>query len=95
MTHAQSDIQPVIQTSFPPVFGFEGLSILLGKDVATLQADRSRAPHKLPPACLAPATKSPRWLLTDVLHWLASHREDQPPPPPRPRGRPRKNGGDK
>lgn len=80
----------VVQTSFPPSFGFEGLSVLLGKDIATIQADRCRAPHKLPPACTPPGTKSPRWLLSDVLAWLASHREAEATGTSRPPGRPRK-----
>jgi len=80
----------VVQTSFPPSFGFEGLSVLIGKDIATIQADRCRAPYKLPPACTPPGTKSPRWLLSDVLAWLASHREAEVTGPSRPSGRPRK-----
>lgn len=80
----------VVQTNFPPSFGFEGLSVLIGKDIATIQADRCRAPHKLPPACTPPGTKSPRWLLTDVLSWLASHREAEPVQPIRRPGRPKK-----
>lgn len=81
----------VLQTNFPPSFGFEGLSVLLGKDVATIKADRCRAPHKIPPGCMPPGTKSPRWLLTDVLAWLASHREEEPVQPMRRPGRPKKS----
>lgn len=60
---------------FLPAFGYDGLSVLLGRSVATLQADRCRKPDTLPPACTPPGTKAPRWLLTDVLAWLAQHRE--------------------
>lgn len=83
-------------SSFPPAFGYDGLSLLLGKDVSTLQADRSRARYKLPPACSTPESKAPIWLLSDVLAWLASYREpttpapipveSTPPAPPRRRG---------
>ena len=65
----------VITVDFPPAFGYDHLSRLLGRSVASLQADRSRKPTTLPPACTPPGTKSPRWLLTDVLTWLALHRE--------------------
>lgn len=65
----------VLHTTFPPCFGVRGLSALIGKDVATILADRSRAPHRLPPACSPPGTRTPTWLLSDVLEWLAAHRE--------------------
>lgn len=65
----------VLHTTFPPCFGVRGLSALIGKDVATILADRSRAPHRIPPACSPPGTRSPTWLLQDVLAWLAEHRE--------------------
>lgn len=61
--------------SYPPAFGSDKLSLLIGKSVASILADRSRAPHKLPPACSPPGTRQPTWLLADVLVWLASHRE--------------------
>lgn len=67
--------EPAIKVDFPPVFGYDHLSLLLGRSVATLQMDRFRKPWSLPPACTPPGTKSPRWLLTDVLAWLAQHRE--------------------
>lgn len=68
---------PAIKVDFPPAFGYDHLSLLLGRSVASLQADRCRKPTTLPPACTPPGTKSPRWLLTDVLTWLALHREAQ------------------
>lgn len=85
----------ILQTTFPPAFGYEGLAQLLGRTVATLQADRCRRPTALPPACTPPGTKSPRWLLADVLEWLSAHREveDRTPadvPVKRGRGRPSK-----
>ena len=66
---------PAIKVDFPPAFGYDHLSLLLGRSVASLQADRCRKPTTLPPACTPPGTKSPRGLLTDVLAWLAIHRE--------------------
>lgn len=77
---------------FPPAFGAEGLAHLLDKSVAAILADRSRAPHKLPPACLPPGTQKPIWLLADVVDWLAKNRE-QPKgelPKTKRRGRPTK-----
>lgn len=61
--------------SFPPAFQADVLSLILGKSVAAILADRSRAPHRLPPACSPPGTRRPTWLLSDVLAWLAEHRE--------------------
>lgn len=81
---------------FPPAFGYAHLSILLGRAVPTLQTDRCRRPWALPPACTPPGGKSPIWLLSDVLEWLNSHKDQAqttpaaPPPPPRRRGRPTK-----
>ena len=75
---------------FPPVFGYNHLSLLLGRTVATLQADRCRNPDSVPPACTPPGTKSPRWLLSVVLDWLAQYQQ-QPKTPKAPRvGRPTK-----
>lgn len=67
--------ESAIKVDFPPAFGYDHLSILLGRSVASLQRDRHRKPHTLPPACTPPGTKVPRWLLTDVLAWLAQYRE--------------------
>ena len=72
---------------YPPVLGYAQLSILLGRTVGTLQADRCRKPESLPPACTPPGTRQPLWLLSDVLAWLAEHREA---PPRRRPGRPEK-----
>lgn len=70
-----------IYLDFPPALTADLLSGLIGQSIPTILANRSRAPHKLPPACLPPGTKQPVWLLADVLAWLASHRE---PPTPQP-----------
>lgn len=70
-----ADDKPTIKVDFPPAFGYDGLSVLLGRSTASLQADRCRKPATLPPACTPPGTKSPRWLLTDVLTWLEQYRE--------------------
>lgn len=67
--------EPALKVDFPPAFGYDHLSLLLGRSVPTLQMDRFRKPWTLPPACTPSGTKSPRWLLTDVLAWLAQHRE--------------------
>lgn len=83
---------PVINCDFPPAFGVDSLSILLGQATSTIYANRSRAPHKIPPACTPPGTRNPVWLLTDVLDWLARHREPVPAPPPsNPRATPAPN----
>lgn len=60
--------------SFPPVLNVLQLAELIHKTPQSVLADRSRAPHRLPASCEPPGTKSPLWLLTDVLAWLSSHR---------------------
>lgn len=84
-------------SSFPPAFGVDQLADLLDKTPAAILADRSRAPHRVPPACLPYGTQKPVWLLADVVAWLAAHREPtieppaaEPAPRPRHRGRPTK-----
>lgn len=82
--------------SFPPAFQADVLSLILGKSVAAILADRSRAPHRLPPACSPPGTRRPTWLLSDVLAWLAEHREAPAAAPERasaePKVSPRRSG---
>lgn len=73
--------------SFPPVISYAHLSMLLGRTVGTLKADRCRKPGSLPPACTPPGTRQPLWLLSDVIGWLEEHREA---PAPRRAGRPPK-----
>ena len=77
---------------FPPVIGVDLLSLLLDKTPQTIFADRSRAPHKIPPACTPPGAKSPRWIVEDVVEWLRQHKEApaQAPAPVRKPGRPTK-----
>lgn len=71
-------------TQFPPVVGVEGLSILMDKTPMTIFADRSRAPHKIPPACTPPGSRSPRWIVADVIEWLRQHQEAAVPAPEKP-----------
>jgi len=82
---------------WPPVIGYDGLSVLLGRAVGTLQADRCRRPESLPPASTPPGSRVPRWITADVLDWLREYREQraqphaaEPSPTPRRRGRPTK-----
>ena len=83
--------------AWPPVIGYAELSVLLGRTVGTLQADRIRRPESLPPASTPPGSRTPRWITADVLDWLRQFRERrvQPVEPvattsPRRRGRPTK-----
>ena len=90
----QSDTPSHI-VAWPPVIGYAELSVLLGRTVGTLQADRIRRPESLPPASTPPGSRTPRWITADVLDWLRHYREQrtQPAAPvattsPRRRGRP-------
>lgn len=87
--------------AFPPVLNVLQLAELIHKTPQSILADRSRAPHRLPPSCEPPGTKSPLWLLEDVLAWLRHYQRSPAPPPiapaqtqpadaPRRRGRPTK-----
>lgn len=67
--------QAISTAEYPPVLDAEFLGKLLHKTVSSIHADRCRNPHRLPPACTPPGTKKPLWLLSDVLTWLAQHRE--------------------
>ena len=62
-------------TGTADVLDLGDLSRVLRKSVSSILADRSRAPHRLPPACTAPGTRQPLWILSDVLDWLRTHRE--------------------
>lgn len=71
------------------------LAQLLNKTPRSIFTDRCRAPHRLPPACTPPGTKSPLWILEDVLAWLRQYQQPAPAPDtttqqPRRRGRPTK-----
>ncbi len=92
--------------SMPPVIGVEELAKIMGKSPATIMADRVRAPDRVPPACIPPGSRIPRWILSDVIAWLRQFQEipapqenpetkagDFDPAPaaaPRKRGRPSK-----
>ena len=91
--------QVVIQTSYPPIIGIEELAQLLGKSPATLMADRSRAPERVPPSYTPPGGRAPRWLVSDVIAWLrGSHDasspapDDETTPTPTPTPAPRRRG---
>ena len=80
------------------VLGIAELSVLLKKSAPAIIADRSRAPHRVPPSCEPPGSKQSLWILQDVIAWLRTHQRPTtaptapaaPPPPPRRRGRPTK-----
>lgn len=85
-------VAPIIHATFPPSFGVRTLSDLIGLSVRSIQTYRTRAPYRLPPACTPPDARNPVWLLTDVLDWLASHREPATAPQPsKPRAAPAPN----
>lgn len=67
--------------SFPPVINVLQLAELIHKTPQSILADRSRAPHRLPPSCEPPGTKSPLWILEDVLEWLRHYQRPAVPAP--------------
>lgn len=68
-----SAVQVVI--NFPPVVGYAGLSQLLGRSEKTLQADRCRNPASVPPAATPPGSRTPLWIVAEVIAWLQQHKE--------------------
>lgn len=56
------------------VIDIDGLSQLLHKNPATIKADRSRAPHRVPPSCEPPGSRVPLWIVEDVMNWLRSYQ---------------------
>lgn len=68
---------PVIQVvlNFPPVVSYDGLSLLMGKTVQTLQSDRCRNPESVPPASTPPGSRTPLWSVGEILMWLQQHKE--------------------
>lgn len=91
--------------NLPPVLGVKELSQLIKKSPASIIADRSRAPYRLPPSCEPPESRQPLWILADVLEWLRHYQRPAAPAPavapavsapaqpadtPRRRGRPTK-----
>lgn len=81
---------------FPPVLNVLQLAELIHKTPQSVLADRSRAPHRLPPSCEPPGTKSPLWLFDDVLAWLRQHQQPAAAPAsaavPTPAAAPRRRG---
>lgn len=93
-------IAPPVETGFssssfltpqtvPTTVGYEGLSILLHRSPGGLRSDRCRKPWTVPPACQIPGSRSPVWVVSDVLAWIRTHQEPEAQPPRRP-GRPTK-----
>lgn len=74
MCHNDEQLPMASAFRFPPVVGVDELAILLKKSAATILADRSRAPHLLPPDSTPPGSRQPLWLLADVLTWLTQFR---------------------
>ncbi len=78
--HGESgpSIMPLPWTNWPPIIGYDGLSLLLGRTVATLQADRIRRPESLPPASTPAGTRNPLWVTVDVIEWIRAMRHSGP-----------------
>lgn len=68
-------------STYPPVIGLDELSKLLRKSRSSILSDRTRAKHRLPPACTPPDSKTLLWITEDAIAWLRQHQE---PPATRP-----------
>lgn len=66
------------------VVDVEGLSPLLKRAPKTIKVDMSRRPLSVPPAVHIPGSRSPLWIVSDVLAWMKRHQavegEKQPQP---------------
>lgn len=51
----------------------QDVAAILGKSVASVRGDLSRAPGRLPPAVRIPGGGQALWLESTVLQWLQSH----------------------
>lgn len=77
--HPDPAFTPIYQLPYSPVLGVEELAELLRKSPSTILQDHSRAPHRLPPGCEPPGTRTPLWLLDDVLAWLRQYQRPAAP----------------
>lgn len=59
----------------PLTVGIDGLAELLGYTHSSIKSIRVRQPNRLPPACVPPGSRQPRWIVADVIAWLRAHRE--------------------
>lgn len=66
-----------------------GVAPILNKTPSAVQADLSRAPHRLPPPIRIDGARGALWLESTVLEWLISHQREALVPKRRP-GRPTK-----
>lgn len=57
----------------------EGLAPILHRAHKTIIQDRLRRPDSLPPAFLAPGTRTPLWITADVVEWLRQHPDMSQP----------------
>lgn len=58
-----------------PVTDVDGLSRLLCRSRSSILSDRTRAPDRVPPAYVAPGSRTPLWIVSEVLDWLRAHPE--------------------
>lgn len=73
------ELQPT--STYPPVIGLDELSKLLRKSRSSILSDRTRARHRLPPACTPPDSKTLLWITEDAIAWLRQHQEQVVEPP--------------
>lgn len=79
-----------MQYFYPPIIGFDELSILLKRNRNVLVKDKSERPHTVPPALKPKDTKNPLWVTEDVIAWLRENPEEEPQTPVKRIGAPTK-----
>lgn len=52
------------------IIGIRELAVILHKSEASISADVTRAPHRLPPRIVIPGSRKVLWRLSTVEQWL-------------------------
>jgi len=80
----------IVVQSLPPTLNLYQLSELLHRAPATILSDRTRAPHRVPPAVEIPDARALCWLTTTVVDWMLNPADKSRRMPHRRPGRPKK-----
>lgn len=61
----------ILIQSLPPTLNLHELAGLLHRSPATVLSDRTRAPHRVPPAVDIPGARGLLWITSTVVEWMA------------------------